>query len=47
MSNDPSDFNVLTPGHFLIGEPLVLPPERDVSTVPVTRLRRFSLMQAS
>lgn len=46
MSSDPSDINVLTPGHFLIGCPLMLPPEPDNSTVPKNRLRRFKLMQA-
>lgn len=46
MSSDPVDFNVLTPGHFLVGEPLMLPPERNMSDVPLNRLRRFKLMQA-
>lgn len=26
LSNDPTDLQALTPGHFLIGEPIVLPP---------------------
>lgn len=26
VSNDPTDYQALTPGHFLIGEPFVLPP---------------------
>jgi len=46
MSSDPSDLNVLTPGHFLVGGPLMFPPEPDHSTVPQNRLRRFKLMQA-
>ncbi|CAI6372727.1 unnamed protein product [Macrosiphum euphorbiae] len=46
MSSDPGDLNVLTPGHFLVGGPLMLPPEPDHSTVPQNRLRRFKLMQA-
>jgi hypothetical protein len=41
MSSDPCDFSVLTPGHFLIGESLMLPPESDKSNVPMNRLRRF------
>lgn len=44
-SSDPADFNVLTPGHFLIGGPLMLPPEPDVSSVPQNRLKRYKLMQ--
>ncbi|XP_025192641.1 uncharacterized protein LOC112592702 [Melanaphis sacchari] len=46
MSLEPSDLSVLTPGHFLVGGPLMLPPEPDNSTVPKNRLRRFNLMQA-
>lgn len=46
MASDPADFNVLTPGHFLVGVPLMLPPEPDVSAVPHNRLRRFKLMQS-
>eukprot|EP00102_Acyrthosiphon_pisum_P012037 XP_008181027.1 PREDICTED: uncharacterized protein LOC103308777 [Acyrthosiphon pisum] len=46
MSSDPADFNALTPGHFLVGGPLMLPPEPDVSDVPQNRLRRFKLMQS-
>ncbi|XP_050546152.1 uncharacterized protein LOC126908281 [Daktulosphaira vitifoliae] len=33
-STDPSDFNVLTPAHFLVGGSLLLPAEPDVSSVP-------------
>jgi len=46
MSSDPADLCVLTPGHFLVGGPLMLPPEPDISTVPQNRLRRFRLMQS-
>lgn len=38
LSNDPSDLTCLTPGHFLIGEPLTSYPERDVSKIPENRL---------
>lgn len=45
-SPDPSDYSALTPGHFLIGSPLTLPPEPDVSTLPDNRLRQFKLIQS-
>ncbi|XP_016659690.1 uncharacterized protein LOC107883680 [Acyrthosiphon pisum] len=45
LSLDPNDFNALTPGHFLIGGPLMLPPEPDVSSIPQNRLKRYSLMR--
>lgn len=38
MSSDPADLSVLTPGHFLIGESLMLPPEPDVSYISLNRL---------
>ncbi|XP_050295691.1 uncharacterized protein LOC126735665 [Anthonomus grandis grandis] len=37
MSNDPHDFDSLTPGHFLIGRPLNALPESDLREVPVNR----------
>lgn len=43
---DPAEFNALTSGHFLVGSSLSLPPEPDVSTVLINRLRRFKLMEA-
>jgi len=46
MSSDPSDYNPLTPGHFLIGGPLTTPPEPDVSEVPDNRVRHFKLVQS-
>ncbi|XP_075210414.1 uncharacterized protein LOC142317751 [Lycorma delicatula] len=41
LSSDPSDRNPLTPGHFLIGEPLQAVPEKDVSQLNVHRLDRW------
>ncbi|KAJ8965706.1 hypothetical protein NQ314_003948 [Rhamnusium bicolor] len=38
LSNDPSDLSCLTPAHFLIGEPMMSYPERDMSAVPENRL---------
>jgi len=43
-SSDSSDFNVLTPGHFLIGCPLTSEP--NVLNLPKNRLRKFQLIQA-
>lgn len=42
MSVDPTCFSVLTPGHFLVGGLLTLPPESDVSFVPQNRLRNLN-----
>ena len=41
MSSDPNDFQVLTPGHFLIGEPLTTIPEYDLRDVEINRLSRW------
>ncbi|XP_047041318.1 uncharacterized protein LOC124645549 [Helicoverpa zea] len=42
---NPDDPIVLTPGHFLIGEPLVLVPERNYEVGNVSTLRRWQLLQ--
>lgn len=41
MSSDPSDYSALTPGHFLIGEPLNAPVEPDLTELKVNRLDRY------
>jgi len=41
MSPDPTDLNVLTPGHFLIGGSLTGLPEPDLSNITPNRLRRW------
>lgn len=46
MSSDPSDLDVLTPGHFLTGGPLVSLPEIDQTNTPMNRLRRWRLLQS-
>jgi Pao retrotransposon peptidase/Family of unknown function (DUF5641)/Protein of unknown function (DUF1759)/Putative peptidase (DUF1758)/Integrase core domain/Integrase zinc binding domain/Reverse transcriptase (RNA-dependent DNA polymerase) len=38
MSNDPSDLECLTPGHFLIGSSLTSFPESDLTKIPENRL---------
>ena len=44
QSSSPHDLNPLTPGHFLIGGPIVTIPEPDVITTPMSRLRRWQLL---
>jgi len=46
MSSDPSDLEVLTPAHFLIGSPISLPPEVDLRKEPLNSLRRWKYVQA-
>lgn len=45
ISNDPLDFQALTPAHFLIGETMNSLPERDVCEIPDTRLNRWQRIQ--
>jgi hypothetical protein len=45
ITNDPTDFSVLTPGHFLIGKPLNSVPEPNLTDVKVNRLSRWQLTQ--
>ena len=41
LSSDPSDYGVLTPGHFLIGCALNTIPEPDITDVKLNRLNRW------
>lgn len=41
LSNDPNDFTVLTPGHFLIGSPLTSIPELNVQQTNSNRLDQY------
>lgn len=45
MSADPADFDVLTPGHFLVGEPTVTIPEISVLEKQPSTLTRWKLTQ--
>lgn len=45
LSSDPSDLEVLTPGHFIIGQPLVALPEYPFEQTNINRLTRFQLIQ--
>jgi hypothetical protein len=45
LSNSPNDLHVLTPGHFIIGRPLVALPHPDLGHIPENRLSRWQLVQ--
>lgn len=44
-SEDPSDFEPLTPAHFLIGSSLQSMPEPNYQDVPINRLKQWELVQ--
>ncbi|XP_018363688.1 PREDICTED: uncharacterized protein LOC108761576 [Trachymyrmex cornetzi] len=46
LSDDPSDLSALTPGHFLIGRPMIAVPEESVLTINPDRLSRWQLMRS-
>jgi hypothetical protein len=45
LSDDPSNPSYLSPGHFLIGEPLTQLPAIDLSNVNTNRLSRWQTYQ--
>lgn len=45
MSSDPSDLDVLTPAHFLIGRRLTSIPDGDYSDLPINRMSQYQYMQ--
>lgn len=45
VSNDPNDLTALTPGHFLIGQPIMALPESDLANRPINRLTRWQLIK--
>ncbi|XP_063994835.1 uncharacterized protein LOC135172611 [Diachasmimorpha longicaudata] len=47
MSDDPEDLQVLTPGHFLVGEPLQLVPEPSLLQKPSSKVQRWNLVTQS
>lgn len=48
MSSYPNDGDYLTPGHFIVGSPLLTPPEIDYMETPMNRLSIYQhLQQAS
>ncbi|KAH0945724.1 hypothetical protein HN011_011004 [Eciton burchellii] len=46
LSDDPGDLSALTPGHFLIGRPLLSVSEESVLEINEHRLSRWQLVQA-
>ena len=45
LSNDPNDLQPLTPGHFLIGEPLTAPVEPFLQHIKINRLSRWQSIE--
>lgn len=45
VSNDPSDPQVITPAHYLIGRPLTAPAEPSLEDINVNRLNRWQHLQ--
>ncbi|XP_049879678.1 uncharacterized protein LOC126376395 [Pectinophora gossypiella] len=45
LSNNPEDPLPLTPGHFLVGEPLIVIPDEDYEKKNITGLQRWKLTQ--
>lgn len=45
LSENATDLQILTPGHFLTGEHLQDIPEDDLKEIPDSKLKRFQLMK--
>lgn len=45
LSEDPSDLEPLTPGHFLVGSALKAVPDSDVTGIPLNRLQQWQQTQ--
>lgn len=46
LSTDPAEINALTPAHFLIGGPILLPPEPNLEDETIEHLQRWRYVQA-
>lgn len=46
FTNDPDDLSVLTPGHFLIGQPLNVIPELSLNRINTNRLSRWQRLRS-
>ncbi|XP_065075161.1 uncharacterized protein LOC135698941 [Ochlerotatus camptorhynchus] len=44
LSSNPDSYEALTPGHFLVGQPMNLIPEPDVRHIPMNRLDKWQLL---
>lgn len=45
LTSDPSDTTALTPGHFLIGDALLAPPENSTEFINMNVLNRWQIVQ--
>ncbi|XP_045466642.1 uncharacterized protein LOC123675337 [Harmonia axyridis] len=45
LSSDPDDYLHLTPAHFLIGDSLAAPPQKDVRDINLNKLSRYQCTQ--
>ena len=45
LSDSPDDYSALTPGHFLVGEPLIAIPEPDLTSLQSNRCSRLQEMK--
>lgn len=46
LTEDPEDLNALTPGHFLVGEALIAPPQSDLTQLNINHIKQFRLLTA-
>lgn len=46
ISSDPTDFAALTPGHFLIGTPILAPIDPNIDESPISLINRWKRLKA-